>query len=201
MNVIEYNGVLYNKDKLDEYGATVEMIQSAPAIAEMFRVKEASGGKLYIDYNLQNDEVIHDVTGRFRYVKELEWFEDQTVLRIISEIDGVEHVTGEIFNHPDFGTLTSDNLSGGCHTVILAYEGSTGGLALPLSWLGENCFKVLGSVSVKSDVVFDADTMPQLKDWECKFISKRTGIIIDNYDTYYTELERFTLSQEEYAWF
>ena len=197
MNTIVYDGILYNKDKLDAYDVTLEILRNTPAIAELFRVKEASGGKLYIDYNLQNDDVIHDVTGRFKYVKELEWFNDPTVLRIISEIDSVEHVTGEIFNHPDFGTLTSDNLSGGCHTVILAYEGSTNGLALPLSWLGENCFKVLGSVEVKSDVVFDADTMPQLKDWECKFISKRTGDVIDSYATYYAELA----SQEEHTWF
>ncbi|WP_432627161.1 hypothetical protein [Brotaphodocola sp.] len=201
MNTIVYDGVLYNKDKLDAYGVTIETLRNTPDIAEFFRVKDVSGGKLYLDYNLQDDEVIHDVTGRFRYVKELEWFDDPTVLRIIAEVDGVEYVTGEIFKHPDFGTLTSDNLSGGCHTVILAYEGSTDGLALPLSWLDENCFKVLGSVSVKSDVVFDADTMPQLREWECKFISRRTGNVIDSYDSYYTELERFTLSQEEHTWF
>lgn len=71
--------------------------------------------------------------------------------------------------------------------MLLVYLGLVPKI-IPLSWLGENCFKVLGQVPIKTKVIFEADFVPMLWDFDCDFISVQSGKLINNHDTYFEDL-------------
>lgn len=148
---------------------------------------------LYLDFNVCEDSLLTNPSDRYDAFYESEWFNDRTLIFIAEVIDGVKHVTGDIFEHDLFGRCDGTRLSGGVKAVILSYLGNTGGYVIPLSWLGENCFSVLGRLQIDSDVVFDGDYVPMLDAWECKFISKKSGNSISNYDTFIKEYYNYVL--------
>lgn len=149
---------------------------------------------LYMDFNVDEKFVLVDPSTYFGYYYDKRWFNDPEVVRVAEKIDGVRHVDADIFDHPLYGRCFGKELSGGVHTVLLAYLGELDDEdVLPLSWLGENCFSVLGSLNIRKDITFDGDYMPDLWDWNCKFISKKTGNIISNYKSYAKERAIYVL--------
>lgn len=135
---------------------------------------------LYMDYDVPEERILDDPSERYKLLYEKSWFEDPEVVRVAMEIEGWTHDGSDIFEHPIFGRCTGYNASGGTIAVILAYLGETGGYTIPLSWLGENCFAPLGSLDIKHDVTFDGDYMPDLDEWGCNFISKKSGEVIND---------------------
>lgn len=146
---------------------------------------------LYLDYAVPHDKLLWTPMIRYDLEYDQNWFDDPEVVRIAEEIDDVKHVWADFF----VGTITDrcsgKELSGGAKTVIAVYVGLTRGDVVPLQFLGENCFPVLGSLNIKEDVTFNGDTYPFIKDFGCKFISKRTGKTIDNYLDYREEMDMF----------
>lgn len=104
---------------------------------------------LYMDYNVPRENMLTNPEGRY----------------------------DDIFEHTIFGRCSGMNLSGGVKTLVLTYLGETGGYVLPLSWLGENCFPVLGSFTCRTDVTYSGNYVPQIEEWGCTFKSVRTGEI------------------------
>lgn len=151
---------------------------------------------LYMDHNVPLNKLMMNPDARYRAFYKSEWFDDPEVVRIACEIDGLRHLFWDTFEHPVFGRCTGKEVSGGSRAVILAYLGETDDYVIPLSWLGENCFKTLGSLNIKSDVTFDGDYTPNLWNWECEFISKRTGNKINSWETY--SPERFDYAMHYY---
>lgn len=152
---------------------------------------------LYIDYGLDDSEILDNPTARYRAQYETGWFDDPEVVRIAETIDRLKHDGGDAFMHPVLGRCTGYTLSGGAVTVILAYLGETGGYALPLSWLGENCFSVLGSLDIKHDVVFDGDYTPRLDEWNCSFISKKTGKVVDGFYSHLEGMVKYVIKRRD----
>lgn len=142
---------------------------------------------LYIEFGVPEDKVMQCPEDTYNVEYDQKWFDDPEVVRIACEIDGLSHMVSDVFDSELFGRCTGLNISGGAKTVILAYLGLTYGLCLPTSWLGENCFPVLGSLAIKTDVTFAVDSTPLLLDFRCKFVSKNTGAVVGNYDMFYEE--------------
>lgn len=143
---------------------------------------------LYMDFNVSRDRIIYNPTAIFNYWYDKHWFDDEKVVKVACDIDKLKHESGDIFEHPIYGRCIGRELSGGVHTVLAAYFGlPVNDMVLPLSWLGENCFAPLGSLEIKNDIIFDGDYTPQIDDWHCSFISKKTGSILSNYDSYSRE--------------
>lgn len=136
---------------------------------------------LYLDYMVPDDQVLLNPGGYFNIIYDKTWFEDSEIIRIACTIDKLEHIDGDIFNSSYSGRCSGKDLSGGAKTVILAYLGETNNKALPLSWLGENCFQVLGSLDVKHNIVFNANSTPLLMDFQCTFRSLKTGKMISHF--------------------
>lgn len=150
---------------------------------------------LYMDYNIPVDDIATP-SALYDTIYEKSWFDDPEVIRIAETIDRVTHVEADIFESSVLGRIVSTELSGGVKTVILAYMGETNDCALPLSWLGENCLPVLGSLKIKHDVTFVADSVPMVWDWECRFISKRTGSVISDASSYREEMIKFVFNRD-----
>lgn len=146
---------------------------------------------LYIDYKIPYDKVVQNPSMTYDAFYKISWFEDPEVIRIACEIDNLKHFTDDIFESDFSGRCSGKDISGGAKTVILAYLGVVKDYALPLSWLGENCFPTLGSLKIKDDIVFDADSSPGILDFKCRFISKRTGKVIDNFIDYASERVKY----------
>ena len=142
---------------------------------------------LYIEFGVSDDRIMFCPEDTYKVEYDSKWFDDSEVIRIACEIDGLKHVDGDIFENSIFGRCSGLQISGGAKTVILAYLGITYGMCLPTSWLGENCFPVLGSLEINHDVTFAVDSTPLLLDFKCSFISKNTGEEIHEYDKFYEE--------------
>lgn len=142
---------------------------------------------LFIDFNVPAEKVLEIPEGWYKAYYDQSWFDNPEVVRIAEEIDGVHHEWADYFNHPYTGRCSGMDLSGGAMTVILAYLGVAKDWVLPLSWLGENCYKTLGSLDIQHDVIFDGDTYPRLKVWNCDFKSVRSGKILNNFYDYFEE--------------
>lgn len=148
---------------------------------------------LYIDFNVSENMILDNPADRYDAYYDPKWFDDPAIVGIAESVDGVKHLFGDVFEHDLFGRCDGMKLSGGVKVLTLAYLGNTGGYVLPLSWLSENCFSVLGDLKIKSDVVFDGDYVPDLDAWECEFISKKTGNTVFNYDTFIKEYYNYVL--------
>ena len=142
---------------------------------------------LYLDYRVPCDKVVQNPSLTYDAFYKISWFNDPEVVRIACEIDKLKHFIDDIFESDFFGRCSGKDISGGAKTVILAYLGIVKDYALPLSWMGENCLPVLGPLTIKDDIVFDADSSPGILDFKCSFISKRTGKVIDNFIDYHDE--------------
>lgn len=142
---------------------------------------------LYIDFDVPKDKILEIPTGLYQIYYEQTWFDDPVVVDIACKIDGLKHVFADFFENELLGRCSGREISGGAKTVILAYLGIVSAYVLPLSWLGENCFPVLGSLDIEKDITFDGDSVPMLYDWKCDFISRKTGRVINSYDTYREE--------------
>lgn len=143
---------------------------------------------LYMDYNVPESKLIWNPESVYDIFYEKSWFDDPEIVRVACTVDHLDHTCDDIFDHEITGRCSGKDISGGAKTVILAYLGIAKERALPLSWLGENCFPVLGSLKIKDDIIFDGDSVPMLEKWSCNFISKRTGKVLNNYDDYYNEV-------------
>lgn len=148
---------------------------------------------LYMDYNVPREKMLTNPEGRYDAFYDSMWFQDPVIVRIVEEVDGVKHVHDDNFEHTIFGRCSGMNLSHGVKTPILTYLGETGGYVLPLSWLGKNCFSVLGSFTCGADVTYSGNYVPQIEEWGCTFKSVRTGEIITGYDSYIKDYAKYVL--------
>lgn len=148
---------------------------------------------LYIDFNVPQENIVRNPSLRFDIKCSTEWFKNSEVLRVIKEIDNSDYMFEDFFMNPVFGSFKSDKLSGGVKTVLLAYLNQTDGYVLPLSWLGENCYPVLGSLDIKHDVVFAGNAIPQFVDFHCKFVSRKSGRVYSNNLEYIEEFQKYVL--------
>ena len=146
---------------------------------------------LYMDFNVPEERILNIPESWYNAYYDPSWFDDPEVVRIACEIDNLNHVWADFFEHSYTGRCCGKDISGGAMTVILAYLGLFCDKDLPLSWLGENCIPVLGSLDIKHDVTFAGDQVPQIRDFGCKFISCKTGKILDNYYDYYREYLKY----------
>lgn len=124
---------------------------------------------------------------------EVSWFDDPIIVSIVKQIDNVRHDYSDAFYSDVTGRFSDKYISGGAKIVILAYLGLVPKI-IPLSWLGENCFKVLGQVPIKTKVIFEADFVPMLWDFDCDFISVQSGKLINNHDTFFEEYCKYDMS-------
>lgn len=141
---------------------------------------------LYMDFGLEYPDVMAFPVGIYCSEYERVWFNDPVVVDISCKVDNLKHVEGDIFEHELTGRCSGLDISDGAKTVIMVYLGLADS-AYPLHYFGENCLSVLGSLNINYNAVVNGDYVPMLDDWQCKFISKKTGNIIHNYDTYYAE--------------
>lgn len=146
---------------------------------------------LYLDFNLPQDKVLLSPKAVFDAYMEPGWFDDPEVVRIAESIDKVKYEYSDAFLHPVLGRFSANKLSGGAKTVILVYKNVTLGKAIPLDWLSENCFHVLGSLEIRHDVVFYANSMPHLFDFECVFTSMHSGRQISTHEQYIEEFFKY----------
>lgn len=142
---------------------------------------------LYLDYNVDESKVITDPGGEFDVLYAADWFEDSNIVAIAEGIDKLKHISNDRFFSELFGTVTGRQLSGGTKTVILCYLRLLTEYIYPLLWLGENCFEYMSLVPDVYDITFKANTMPNLDEWGCTFISKKTGKVITGFETYWKE--------------
>lgn len=147
---------------------------------------------LYLDFKPDRTLVTTNPAAYFDGYYEITWFDDPVIVSIAEKIDSVRHDYGDAFYSEVTGRFSGRYLSGGAKVVILAYLGLAPKI-IPLSWLGENCFAVLGSVPVASKVVFYADYVPMLWDFNCEFISVQTGANINNHDTFFEEYCKYVM--------
>lgn len=147
---------------------------------------------LYLDFNPNRELITMNPEAYFDGYYETSWFEDPAIVSVAEKIDNVKHDYSDAFYSEVTGRFSGIHLSGGAKVVILAYLGIVPKI-MPLSWLGENCFPVLGSVPIKSRVVFWADFVPMLWDFYCDFISVQSGVVINSHDIFFKEYCRYDM--------
>lgn len=141
---------------------------------------------LYLQYNTPLECKLRNPGGTFDSLYDNSWFDDTIVIEMIKDVDGVRHIFDDIFEHEVFGKFLATKLSGGVKTLILAYFGVLTEKAYPLSWLGDNCYRWLKTISDKRDVLWDGDCMVPPHCQYVDFIVKDTG-------------ERL-ISEQDYMW-
>lgn len=141
---------------------------------------------LYLQYNTPLESKLRNPDGTFDSLYDNSWFNNTTVIEMIEDVDGVQHIFDDIFEHKVFGKFLATKLSGGVKTLILAYLGVLTEKAYPLSWLGDNCYRWLKVISDKRDMTWDGDCMVPPHCQYVDFIVKDTG-------------ERLT-SERDYMW-
>ena len=144
---------------------------------------------LYLDFSEDRKHNTFDPGSWFDAYYEQSWFDDKIVCDIACKIDDLKHEWADYFTSETFGKCSGKEISAGAKTVIAAYLGLFTDKKYPLSWLGENCFEMLGSIDIKSDIIFVANSMPNLWEWKCSFKSVQTGRVINSYETYIEEYE------------
>lgn len=148
---------------------------------------------LYLDFKPNPKDVTLQPEGYYDGYYEVSWFDDPIIVSIVEQIDNVRHDYSDAFYSDVTGRFSGKYISGGAKIVVLAYLGLVPKI-IPLSWLGENCFKVLGQVPIKTRVIFEADFVPMLWDFDCDFISVQSGKLINNHDTFFEEYCKYDMS-------
>lgn len=124
---------------------------------------------LYLDFKPNPKDVTLQPEGYY----EVSWFDDPIIVSIVEQIDNVRHDYSDAFYSDVTGRFSGKYISGGAKIVILAY---------------------LGLVSIKTKVIFEADFVPMLWDFDCDFISVQSGKLINNHDTFFEEYCKYDMS-------
>lgn len=97
---------------------------------------------------------IHDgdtsIDEMFRYNSDPEWFNDDFVNKIITEIDHNEILAPGVYKSPVLGIIGPDRLSGSCKGLIMAYK--LPGFSLNNSIFDDECTPWLIKISQSVDV-------------------------------------------------
>ena len=96
---------------------------------------------------------------------ETEWFEDPFVLEMIKNVDGNEHVDGDVFRSPILGTIDASRLSGGVKTLIMLYKMPE--LEMIGSNCGDNCNGYILKIAEMQDITLKYAHLPE--EWPEKF--------------------------------
>lgn len=142
---------------------------------------------LYLDFAPDRSNYLWTPMSRFDLWYEQSWFDNQVVIDIACKADNLKHVWADFFTSDLLGRCSGKDLSGSAKTLIIVYLNLQENYLIPLQFIGENCIPILGRLDIKHDVTFAADTWPFLMDFGCKFISKQSGKIIDNFIDYREE--------------
>ena len=104
---------------------------------------------------LENYNIVYTSKAIFKAEYKIEWFEDETVLKMIKGIDNVKYIGDGLFKSDIFGKLLPENLSGGVKGLILMlkYKQKDGKKSYIYSSaiFGDNCLKYILEIQSKID--------------------------------------------------
>lgn len=127
------------------------------------------------------DNCIVNVTGYFNVFKKKEWFNRDTVKRIIKNIDNTNAIKDEYLESPIFGGMSPERLSCGCKAVILLEVLDNPNVYA--TKCGDNCVPDILEIASRKDITI---TLHHLMMFPEKF------------DAYIIETDTYIHSREEF---
>jgi hypothetical protein len=138
---------------------------------------------LKIRFGEFTDDIIVNVRGYFDLQKKKDWFNRESVKKIIKDIDKSDAIKDEYIESPVLGAIPPQMLSDGCKAVILMEV-----LDNPHiygSRCGDNCVPNILEIASRKDIVLTLHHIMQFP---------------DNFEAYLIESDKYIHSQEEYTY-
>lgn len=105
---------------------------------------------LYIYVKGFQKDCIIDVNKYFNFRKKKDWFNEESVKKIIKGIDDTIAVKDEYLESPVFGGMAPERLSGGCKAVIMLDV--IDNINIYATKCGDNCAKYIQEIAESKDI-------------------------------------------------